>query len=83
MAEKVNWQLAMQDSIEFAHVLDSHGFGIVEQLVVVDALREAMAKALAFYAIFGHEANELVEKLMKAEAVEAVEEAEDILKEEM
>lgn len=83
MAKDFNEELMTKKGIECLTILNESGLDLIEQYTVVGAMLDTMKKTMVLYAVFGDEVDEIAEKLMKAEAVEAVEEAEDILKEEI
>ena len=83
MAEEFNEELMKQVGHECLRILDTAGLSMAEQFIVVDAMLDSIKRTALFYAAFGDEADEIMEKLIKADAMEAVEEAEDVLKGEM
>ena len=83
MAERFNEELMRKKGLECLMLLDESGLDLIEQYTVVEAMLDTMKKTMVLYVVFGDEANEIMEKVIKADAAEAVEEAEDVLKGEM
>lgn len=83
MAKRFNEELMRKKGLECLMLLDESGLDLIEQYTVVEAMLDTMRKTMALYALFGDRLDGIVEKLVKADAADAVEEAEDILKGEM
>ena len=67
---------------EVIELLQKSGLSMLEQLIVVSGLFDAMKKAAVFAAVFGDEADEIIEMMIKNQAEKAVDEAESVLREE-
>lgn len=83
MAKDFNEELMTKKGIECLTILNESGLDLIEQYTVVGAMLDTVKKTMVLYAVFGDEADEIMEKVIKADAAEAVEEAEDVLKGEM
>lgn len=80
MAREFNEELMGKVGLDCLRMLDESGLGLIEQYTTVGAMLDALKRAIVFMVVFGDEAGGIMEKLMKADAADAVAEAEDVLK---